>query len=99
MDETLDVAVADKGYVLSDRATWTNFKNKGDLDILVENDKHMFHQYAVILVNPAKHPDVKHEFGQQFIDWLISLEGQNAIANYRIKGEQMFFPNASDPNA
>jgi tungstate transport system substrate-binding protein len=99
MDETLDVAVADKGYVLSDRATWTNFKNKGDLDILVENDKRMFNQYAVILVNPAKHPDVKHEFGQQFIDWLVSREGQNAIANYRIKGEQMFFPNASDPNA
>ena len=93
------MAAASNAYVLSDRATWLNFKNKGDLEILVENDKRMFNQYAVILVNPAKHPGVKHELGQQFINWLVSLEGQNAIANYRIKGEQLFFPNASDPNA
>jgi len=84
------VTAADRGYVQSDRATWTNFKNKGDQQILVENDKRMFNQYASILVNPAKHPDVKQELGQQFIDWLVSREGQNAIANYRIKGEQMF---------
>ena len=99
MDAALQVAVASNAYVLSDRATWINFKNKGDLQILVENDKRMFNQYAVILVNPAKHPDVKREFGQQFINWLISPEGQNAIANYRINGEQLFFPNASDSNA
>ena len=99
MDAALQIAVASNAYVLSDRATWINFKNKGDLQILVENDKRMFNQYAVILVNPAKHPEVKREFGQQFINWLISPEGQNAIANYRIKGEQLFFPNASDSNA
>jgi tungstate transport system substrate-binding protein len=99
MDATLRMAAASNAYVLSDRATWLNFKNKGDLEILVENDKRMFNQYAVILVNPAKHPGEKHELGQQFINWLVSLEGQNAIANYRIKGEQLFFPNASDPNA
>jgi tungstate transport system substrate-binding protein len=99
MEAALQIAVASNAYVLSDRATWINFKNKGDLQILVENDKRMFNQYAVILVNPAEHPDVKREFGQQFINWLISPEGQNAIANYRIKGEQLFFPNASDSNA
>jgi tungstate transport system substrate-binding protein len=99
MSGTLDLAVADNGYVLSDRGTWINLKDKGDLQILVEADKRMFNQYSIILVNSAKHPNVKPEFGQQFIDWLVSLEGQNAIANYKIKGEQLFFPNATDPGA
>ena len=99
MDEALDKAVADKGYVLSDRGTWIHFKNKRDLQILVEGDKRMFNQYAAILVNPSKHPNVKRELGQAFIDWLVSPEGQRAIANYKINGEQLFFPNATDPNA
>ena len=95
MDETLDVAVADKGYVLSDRGTWTNFKNKGDLQILVENDKRMFNQYAVILVNPDRHPNVQKELGQKFIDWLISSEGQKAIADYKIDGKRLFYPDGT----
>jgi len=95
MDETLDVAVADKGYVLSDRGTWTNFKNKGDLQILVENDKRMFNQYAVILVNPDRHPNVQKELGQKFIDWLISPEGQKAIADYKIDGKRLFYPDGT----
>ncbi|HME30091.1 MAG TPA: extracellular solute-binding protein [Pseudolabrys sp.] len=99
MDETLDVAVADKGYVLSDRGTWIHFKNKGDLQVLVEDDRRLFNQYGVMLVNPTKHPNVKKEFGQAFIDWLVSPEGQRAIADYKINGEQLFYPNATDPNA
>ena len=99
MDAALQMAVAGNAYVLSDRATWIHLKNRGDLQILVEDDKRMFNQYGVILVNPAKHPNVKHEFGQQFIDWLVSPEGQKAIANYKIEGEQLFFPNATDPSA
>ena len=99
MDEALDVAVADKGYVLCDRSTWIHYKNKDDLQILVEGDKRMFNQYGVTLVNPNKHPNVKKEFGQTFIDWLVSPEGQRAIANYKIDGEQLFYPNATDPNA
>ena len=99
MDAALQMAVAGNAYVLSDRATWIHHKNRGDLQILVEDDKRMFNQYGVILVNPAKHPNVKHELGQQFINWLVSPEGQKAIANYKINGEQLFFPNAIDPNA
>jgi tungstate transport system substrate-binding protein len=99
MDAGLQMAVADNAYVLSDRATWIHFKNRGDLQILVEGDKRMFNQYGVILVNPAKHPTVKHEFGQQFINWLVSREGQKAIANYKTEGEQLFVPNATDPSA
>ena len=99
MDDTLHMAAASNGYVLSDRATWIHFKNKNDLQILVEGDKRMFNQYGVILVNPAKHPQVKQDFGQLFVNWLISLEGQHAIADYKINGEQLFFPNAIDPNA
>ena len=99
MDAALQMAVAGNAYVLSDRATWIHLKNRGDLQILVEDDKRMFNQYGVILVNPAKHPNVKHEFGQQFIDWLVSPEGQKAIANYKIEGEQLFFPDATDPSA
>jgi len=85
--------------VLSDRGTWIHLKSKGDLQILVEGDKRMFNQYGVILVNPQKHPNVKRELGQAFIDWLVSPEGQKGIANYKINGEQLFFPNATDPNS
>ena len=99
MGAALNTAGASNGYVLSDRGTWLSFKNKGDLQILVEGDKRLFNQYGVMLVNPAKHPNVKKELGQAFIDWLISPEGQKAIANYRINGEQLFYPNASDPSA
>jgi tungstate transport system substrate-binding protein len=99
MDATLQMAVASNGYVLSDRATWVHLKNKNDLQVLVEGDKRMFNQYGVIPVNPAKHPQVKQDFGQLFVNWLISPEGQHAIANYKLNGEQLFFPNAIDPNA
>jgi len=99
MEATLRIARARDAYALSDRGTWSSFKNKGDLQILVEGDRRMFNQYGVILVNPAKHPNVKHEFGQQFINWLVSPEGQKAIANYKIEGEQLFVPNATDPSA
>jgi tungstate transport system substrate-binding protein len=99
MDATLQMAVASNGYVLSDRATWIHLKNKYDLQVLVEGDKRMFNQYGVIPVNPAKHPQIKQDFGQLFVNWLISPEGQHAIANYKINGEQLFFPNAIDPNA
>jgi tungstate transport system substrate-binding protein len=99
MGAALNTAGASNGYVLSDRGTWLSFKNKGDLQILVEGDKRLFNQYGVMLVNPAKHPNVKKELGQAFIDWLISPDGQKAIANYKINGEQLFYPNASDPSA
>jgi tungstate transport system substrate-binding protein len=96
MGAALNFAIASNCYVLSDRGTWINFKNKGDLQILVDGDKRMFNQYVVMLVNPAKHPDVKKELGQQFIDWLISPDGQKTIANYKIEGEQSFYvPNTS----
>jgi tungstate transport system substrate-binding protein len=99
MGAALNTAGASNAYVLSDRGTWIHFKNKGDLAILVEGDKRMFNQYGVILVNPTKHPNVKKELGQQFIDYLISPEGQKDIANYKIDGEQLFYPNADDPGA
>ena len=99
MGAALNTAGASNAYVLSDRGTWIHFKNKGDLAILVEGDKRMFNQYGVMLVNPAKHPNVKKELGQQFIDYLISPEGQKDIANYKINGEQLFYPNADDPGA
>jgi tungstate transport system substrate-binding protein len=99
MDETLEMAVASNAYTLCDRGTWISFKNKGDLRIVLEGDNRLFNQYGVILVNPTKHPNVKKDLGQQFIDWLVSYEGQKAIATYKIDGEQLFFPNASDPNA
>jgi tungstate transport system substrate-binding protein len=94
MGAALNTAGAMNGYVLSDRGTWISFKNRGDLDILVEGDKRLFNQYGVMLVNPEKFPSVKKEFGQAFIDWLISTEGQAAIAGYKIEGQQLFFPNA-----
>jgi tungstate transport system substrate-binding protein len=99
MGAALNTAGAGNAYVLSDRGTWINFKNKGDLDILVEGDKRMFNQYGVMLVNPEKHPNVKKDLGQQFIDYLVSPEGQKDIANYKIDGQQLFYPNANDPGA
>ena len=98
MGATLNTAVGKEAYTLTDRGTWLNFANKGDFEILVEGDPELFNQYGVILVNPAKHKKVKAEEGQAFIDWLISPEGQAAIASYRIDGEQLFFPNAG-PNS
>jgi tungstate transport system substrate-binding protein len=94
MGPALNTSAALDAYVLSDRGTWLNFHNRGDLAILVEGDKRLFNQYGVMLVNPAKHPGVKKELGQKFIDWLVSPRGQRAIADYRIGGEQLFFPNA-----
>ena len=81
-------------YVLTDRATWISFKNKAGLEIQVEGDDNLFNQYGVILVNPEKHSNVKTEMGQQFIDWLLSTEGQQAVASFKIDGQQLFFPNA-----
>jgi tungstate transport system substrate-binding protein len=99
MGAALNMASASNAYVLSDRGTWLAFKNPGDLAILVEGDNRLFNQYGVMLVNPAKHPHVKKDLGQQFIDWLVSPEGQRAIASYKVNGQELFFPNASDPNA
>jgi len=99
MGAALNIASASNAYVLSDRGTWIHFKNKGDLEIVVQGDKRMFNQYGVILVNPQKHPTVKKDLGQQFIDFLISPEGQKDISNYKINGEQLFYPNANDPSA
>jgi tungstate transport system substrate-binding protein len=97
MGATLNFAVANNCYVLSDRGTWSHLKSKGDLQILVDGDKRMFNQYDVILVNPAKHPDVKKELGQQFIDWLTSPDGQKTIANYKIEGKQIFYLTNTSP--
>jgi tungstate transport system substrate-binding protein len=99
MGAALNTAGASNAYVLSDRGTWIHFKNKGELQILVEGDKRMFNQYGVMLVNPEKHPNVKKELGQQFIDYLVSPQGQKDIANYKINGEQLFYPNANDAGA
>lgn len=99
MGAALNTAAASAACVLADRGTWISFKNKGDLVIAVEGDKRLFNQYGVMLVNPAKHPSVKTELGQYFIDWLISPEGQKAIGDYKINGEQLFFPNANDRGA
>jgi tungstate transport system substrate-binding protein len=99
MGAALNTASASNAYVLSDRGTWISFKNKGDLVIAVEGDKRLFNQYGVMLVNPAKHPNVKKELGQAFIDWMVSPEGQKIIASYKINGQQLFYPNASDPGA
>jgi tungstate transport system substrate-binding protein len=99
MGAALNIASASNAYVLSDRGTWIHFRSKGDLQIVVEGDKRMFNQYGVMLVNPNKHPNVKKELGQRFIDYLISPEGQTDIANYKIDGQQLFYPNASDSGA
>jgi len=94
MGATLNTAMGRKAYTLTDRGTWLSFAKKDDFKILVEGDPKLFNQYGVILVNPAKHKRVKAKEGQAFIDWLISREGQAAIASYKIDGEQLFFPNA-----
>jgi tungstate transport system substrate-binding protein len=94
MGPALNTAASMNAYVLADRGTWLSFKNRGDLTILVEGDRRLFNQYGVMLVNPQKHPNVKKELGQAFVDWLISPRGQATIAAYKIDGEQLFFPNA-----
>jgi tungstate transport system substrate-binding protein len=99
MGAALNTASASNAYVLADRGTWLSFKNRGELDIVVEGDNRLFNQYGVILVNPEKHQHVKKELGQAFIDWLVSADGQRAIADYKINGQQLFFPNASAPGA
>ena len=99
MGAALNTAKASGAYVLSDRGTWINLKNKGDLEILVQGDKRMFNQYGVMLVNPQKCPNVKSQLGQQFVDWVVSPEGQKTIADYKIDGEELFYPNANDPHA
>jgi len=99
MGPALNTAASMNAYILADRGTWLAFKNRADLAVLVEGDKRLFNQYGVMLVNPAKHPNVKKDLGQQFIDWLVSPAGQQAIADHKINGEQLFYPNAFDPNA
>ncbi|MEY3522980.1 MAG: hypothetical protein RIT33_397 [Pseudomonadota bacterium] len=94
MGPALNTASGMNGYILSDRATWLTFKNRGDLAIVVEGDPKLFNQYGVMLVNPSKHPHVKKAEGQAFIDWIISSEGQQTIASYKVEGQQSFFPNA-----
>jgi tungstate transport system substrate-binding protein len=95
MGPALNMASSSNAYLLSDRGTWLSFKNRGDLAILTEGDKRLFNQYGVMLVNPAKHPNVKTKDGQAFVDWLISPQGQETIAGYKVGGEQLFFPDAS----
>jgi tungstate transport system substrate-binding protein len=99
MGPALNTASSMNAYLLSDRATWLAFKNRGDLAILVEGDRRLMNQYGVILVNPERHASVKRAEGQAFIDWLVSPSGQAAIASYEIDGEQLFFPNAGEPGA
>jgi len=94
MGPALNTASSMNAYLLADRGTWLSFKNRGDLTILVEGDKRLFNQYGVMLVNPAKHPHVKKDLGQKFADWVVSADGQRAIAQYTIGGQQLFFPNA-----
>jgi tungstate transport system substrate-binding protein len=96
MGPALNIASSIDAYLLTDRGTWLNFKNRGNLGILVQGDKRLFNQYGVIVVNPAKHPHVKKDLAQAFADWLLSREGQNTIASYKIGGEQLFFPNAHE---
>jgi tungstate transport system substrate-binding protein len=95
MGAALNTGSAMGAYVLSDRGTWISFKNKGDLEIVVEGDKRLFNQYGIMLVSPEKHPTVKKDLGQAFIDWVVSPEGQSAIGSYKIEGQQLFFPNAA----
>lgn len=95
MGAALNTAAAMSAYLLSDRATWLAFKNRAGLSILVEGDRQLFNQYGVMLVNPARHPHVRKEWAQLFVNWLVSPEGQSSIAGYRINGEQLFFPNAT----
>jgi len=99
MGPALNTASSMNAYLLADRGTWLAFRNRGDLAILVEGDKRLHNQYGVMLVNPDRHPTVKKDLGQAFIDWLVSPDGQRAIADYRIGGEQLFFPNAGQEGA
>jgi tungstate transport system substrate-binding protein len=94
MTAALDAARKANAYILAERASWISYRDRGDLDIIVEGDKRLLNQYGVMLVNPEKFPDVKKDLGQTFIDWLISPEGQAAIASYKVEGQQVFFPNA-----
>ena len=94
MGPALNTASGMDAYILADRGTWLSFKNRGNLDVVVEGDRRLFNQYGVMLVNPAKHPNVKQQLGQKFIDWLVSPRGQSVIASYEIGGQQLFFPNA-----
>ncbi|UWU79522.1 extracellular solute-binding protein [Bradyrhizobium huanghuaihaiense] len=96
MGPALNMASSSNAYLLSDRGTWLSFRNRGELAILTEGDKRLFNQYGVMLVNPAKHSNVKAQDGQAFIDWLVSPKGQQAIAGYKVGGEQLFFPNAAN---
>ncbi|MDA9404317.1 extracellular solute-binding protein [Bradyrhizobium sp. CCBAU 45389] len=96
MGPALNMASSSNAYLLSDRGTWLSFGNRGELTVLTEGDKRLFNQYGVMLVNPAKHPNVKAQDGQAFIDWLVSPKGQQAIAGYKVGGEQLFFPNAAN---
>jgi tungstate transport system substrate-binding protein len=95
MGPALNMAASTGAYVLADRGTWLNFKNRADLAVLVEGDNKLFNQYGVMVVNPAKHPHVKVAEAQKFVDWVVSPAGQNVIAGYKIGGEQLFFPNAA----
>jgi tungstate transport system substrate-binding protein len=95
MGPALNIAASSNAYVLADRGTWLNFKNRADLAILVEGDSKLFNQYGVMVVNPAKHPQVKLADAQKFVDWIVSAPGQSVIASYKIGGEQLFFPNAT----
>ena len=94
MGPALNIAASTGAYVLADRGTWLNFKNRADLAVLVEGDKRLFNQYGVMVVNPARHPHVKKDLAQAFADWIVSPAGQQAVAGYKIGGEQLFFPNA-----
>jgi len=96
MGPALNTAAGMNAYILADRGTWLSFKNRAELRIVLEGDPRLFNQYGIILVSPAKHPSVKREMGQAFIDWVTSPDGQAAIAAYKIGGEQLFFPNAKD---
>jgi tungstate transport system substrate-binding protein len=99
MGPALNTASSMNAYLLADRGTWLAFKNRGDLAVVVEGDNRLFNQYGVMLVNPDKHPNVKQDLGQTFIDWVVSPEGQRAIAGFKIGGEQLFYPNAGQPGA
>lgn len=94
MGPALNIAASSGAYVLADRGTWLNFRNRTDLAVLVEGDTRLFNQYGVMVVNPAKHPHVKAQDAQKFVDWIVSPAGQRAIADYKMGGEQLFFPNA-----
>jgi len=99
MGPALNTAASMNAYLLADRGTWLAFKNRDELAVLVEGDRRLFNQYGVILVNPEKHPNVKKDLGQTFVDWIVSPAGQKAISEYKINGEQLFFPNADQLGA